>query len=201
MISSPSFPPSPPPPPPSLPPPPPSLLPLPSLPHPPLPRQAVVIGILKATGVLKQGVWQNYDVDDVAQGLQVRRAVPPGAMMRTWQYVLPADHLASDAVHAVFYVHEWYVCVAFISGTYLLRSWVARVCCVHQWYVFVAFISGTYLLRSWMSRVCCCVHEWHVCVTFMSGTYVLCTLMTPYMLLSRINTVYAMFINNTVHTR
>eukprot|EP00731_Ephydatia_muelleri_P028273 Em0019g1146a len=32
--------------------------------------QAVIIGILKATGVLKQGVWQNYDVDDVAQGLQ-----------------------------------------------------------------------------------------------------------------------------------
>ena len=35
-------------------------------------RQAAIIGILKATGVLKQGVWQNYDVDDVAQGLQVR---------------------------------------------------------------------------------------------------------------------------------
>ena len=32
----------------------------------------MVIGILKATGVLKQGIWQNYDVDNVAQGLQVR---------------------------------------------------------------------------------------------------------------------------------
>lgn len=32
--------------------------------------QAVAIGVLKATGVLKQGVWQSYDVENVAQGLQ-----------------------------------------------------------------------------------------------------------------------------------